>query len=68
MKQHMKNLITFLIVLSFVLILHPGSAFAQEGRPIRVGFPNQPGLTSRGENGEYNGYTYDCLLYTSRCV
>lgn len=62
MKQHFKNLITLLIVLSFALFLHPGSAFAQEARPIRVGFPSQPGLTYHNENGDYSGYTYEYLI------
>ena len=33
----------------------------QVGQVVRVGFPSQPGLTKRDENGNYTGYTVDYL-------
>lgn len=40
--------------------LLPG-AKAAEPTVIRVGYPIQSGLTERGENGKYSGYTYEYL-------
>lgn len=62
MKQHIKNIITIVMALSFALVFYTYSAVAQEERPIRVGFPAQEGLTMRNESGDYSGYTYDYLL------
>ena len=31
-------------------------------------FSEDDGTLQKGENVPYGGYTYGCLLYTSRCV
>lgn len=47
----------------FCLMLTCSSvSYAEEAESvIRVGFPMQPGLTMKDENGNYTGYTYDYL-------
>lgn len=49
----------------FALSFLPARVLAADGREgteiIRVGYPEQEGLTDIGENGEYTGYTPDYL-------
>ncbi|MEG0125122.1 MAG: diguanylate cyclase [Clostridia bacterium] len=39
-----------------------GMAATEPPRVLRVGFPQQPGLTQTDENGKHSGYTYDYLM------
>lgn len=62
MNRSINKIILACIVLSILLFLPAPSTQAQEPeRPIRVGFPIQPGLTVIDDNGNYSGYTYDYL-------
>lgn len=49
----------FFIVLSIIMSGIP--LHAKEKRIIKVGYPIQPGLTEKDEDGNYSGYTYEYL-------
>ncbi len=54
------------IMLLFLLSAIPTVQAEESKRVIRVGFPTQPGLTVKNDNGTYTGYTYDYLKEISQ--
>ena len=60
MKQ--KGILACIVVMFLFLLSAVPSVQAEENkRVIRVGFPTQPGLTVKNDDGTYTGYTYDNL-------
>lgn len=62
-----KGILACCILLLMLLLSAVPSVQAEENkRVIRVGFPLQPGLTVKNEDGTYGGYTYDYLKEISQ--
>lgn len=59
MKQRLKSVITFLLVIILTISMCP-FVHAQQEKVIRVGWPTQKGLSEKTDSG-YSGYTYDYL-------
>lgn len=53
--------IFIIIMLLCVSIFFIPTTHAKNKQVIRVGYPIQPGLTMKDEDGRYSGYTYDYL-------
>ena len=65
MKQ--KGILACIVVMFLFLLSAVPSVQAEENkRVIRVGFPTQPGLTVKNDDGTYTGYTYDYLKEISQ--
>ena len=62
MNQLIRKYIMVLAAIFCLMLTCSSVSYAEEAESvIRVGFPMQPGLTMKDENGNYTGYTYDYL-------
>ena len=62
MNQLIRKYIMVLAAIFCLILTCSSVSYAEEAESvIRVGFPMQPGLTMKDENGNYTGYTYDYL-------
>lgn len=62
MNQLIRKYIMVLAAIFCLILPYSSVSYAAEAESvIRVGFPMQPGLTMKDENGNYTGYTYDYL-------
>lgn len=57
-----KRMICVLLVCLLFFGVLPASVYGQQAKKIRVGFPQQEGLTQIGPDGELSGYTYEYLM------